>query len=55
MGETRSPMIVGSGYSIRDYCDGQTLPSPGRWPVKFRKYPEDSGWKRVAGTVMAFS
>ena len=43
-------MMVGSGYSIREYCDGQTVASPGRWPVKFRKYPEVMGWKRV-GTM----
>ena len=30
-------MMVGSGYSIREYCGGQTLASPGRWPVEFRE------------------
>ena len=31
------PMMVGSGYSTREYCGGQTLASPGRWPVEFRE------------------
>ena len=25
-----SPLQVGVGYTSRDYCDGQGLPSPGR-------------------------
>ena len=41
-------MMVGSGYSIRVYCDGQTLASPGKWPVESQNYTrrqqvEDSG------------
>ena len=27
------PMRVGVSYTARDVCDGQGLPSPGRWPV----------------------
>ena len=26
-------MIVGAGYASREYCDGQTLASTGRWPI----------------------
>ena len=31
-------MRVGAGYTARDMCDGQALPSPGRWPVASRRY-----------------
>ena len=34
-----SPLQVGVGYTSRDSCDGQGLPSPGRWPVESRRYP----------------
>ena len=27
-----SPMKVGVGYVEREFCDGQSLASPGRWP-----------------------
>ena len=29
---TGRPMQVGIGFSVRDFCDGQTLASPDRWP-----------------------
>ena len=32
-----SPMTVGTGYTSRSFCDGQSLASPGRWvPVQRR-------------------
>ena len=34
------PMQVGVGYTVRGLCDGQSLASPGRWPVDVRRYPE---------------
>ena len=43
-----SPMMAGSGYS----CDGQTLASPGRWPVESRRY---AVWKKVSEMAMEFS
>ena len=49
------PLMVGSGYNMREYCDGQTLASPGRWPVDSRRYPEDVVWKKVSEMVMDFS
>ena len=33
------PVRVGAGYTARDMCDGQALPSPGRWPVSSRQWP----------------
>ena len=33
------PMKVGVGYTQREYCDGQSLASPGRWPPGSRVYP----------------
>ena len=44
-----SPSLAGSGYCVRKHCDGQTLASPGRWPVESRRYPEHPKWKKVAG------
>ena len=29
------PMKVGVGYVQREFCDGQSLASPGRWPPGF--------------------
>ena len=41
-------MSVGSGYTVREYCDGQSLASPGRWPPGARKYPTSDTWNAVA-------
>ena len=38
---------VGIGYTSRDYCDGQGLASPGRWPVEHRRYPNSLPWVSV--------
>ena len=35
---TGKPMQVGIGYTVRDFCDGQSLASPRRWPVTMRRY-----------------
>ena len=35
------PTMVGVGYVPLEFCDGQTLASPGRWPVAQRRYPDD--------------
>ena len=49
------PMQVGSGYTRRDVCDGQSLASPGRWPVENRSYPEHEVWLAVSRLFMDFS
>ena len=41
------PMQVGVGYTVRDYCDGQSLASPGRWPVAARQHPGKKALARV--------
>ena len=41
------PMMVGMGYKAREYCDGQSLASPGRWPVNQRRYPTFKPWQNV--------
>ena len=40
---TGSPMSVGTGYTAREYCDGQTLASRRRW-----NYPPQSEWFLVS-------
>ena len=35
-------MMIGSGFTTRDICDGQSLASPVRWPPHARKYPSSS-------------
>ena len=35
------PTLVGVGYVSREFCNGQALASPGRWPVAQRRYPDD--------------
>ena len=49
------PMRVGVGYTARDLCDGQGLPSPGRWPVASRRYPASPIWKTVTRKFEQFS
>ena len=39
-------MIVGTGYTAREICDGQSLASPGRWPPEERRYPTSTMVKR---------
>ena len=50
-----SRLLVGSGYCVREYCDGQTLASQGRWPVESRRHPEHPEWKSVADMITDFS
>ena len=47
--------MVGVGYTAREYCDGQSLASPGRWPVQQRRYPENALWKVVSDLFMSFA
>ena len=42
-------MQIGSGCTRRDIRDGQSLASPGRWPVEQRTCPDDETWRFVAG------
>ena len=49
-----SPLQAGNGYTSRDYCDGQGLPSPGRWPVQNRRYPSTERWKKVMTKFSVF-
>ena len=46
-------MMVGTGYTAREFCDGQTLASPGRWPVEMRRYPSNATWVTVAEKFMS--
>ena len=45
------PMQVGVGYTARGCCDGQSLASPGRWPVAARRYAESRSMERSLGLV----
>ena len=49
------PMQVGVGYTAREFCDGQTLASPGRWPPNQRRYPASVPWSRASGLLMDFA
>ena len=48
------PMLVGV-YTTREYCDGQSLASPGRWAPESRKYPTNPAWLAVASLYQAFA
>ena len=50
-----APMLVGVGYTSREFCDGQSLASPGRWPVQQRRYPGSPQWKEVADLFMNYA
>ena len=39
----------------REMCDGQSLASPGRWPISARRYPSSSCWKAVSSLYMDFA
>ena len=52
---TCRPMQIGSGYTRRDICDGQSLASPGRWAVEHRTYPDDETWRSVSSLYTDFS
>ena len=47
------PMMVGVGYTAREFCDGQSLASPGRWPVHLRRYPDSKPWQEVSELFMS--
>ena len=49
------PMAVGLGYTSREYCDGQSLASPGRWPPGSRNYPSSPDWVSVASQYQKFA
>ena len=49
------PMKVGVGYTQRDFCDGQSLASPGRWPPGSRVYPSSRSWASVADCFVRFT
>ena len=50
-----NPLLVGSSYTIREVCDGQSLASPGRWAVDDRRYPEDQVWSEVSRRYMDYA
>ena len=41
------PMKVGVGYVQREFCDGQSLASPRRWPPGAQIYPSSTVWSSV--------
>ena len=49
------PLQVGVGYTSRNYCDGQGLALPGRWPIENRRYPRSLIWKKVAAKFGEYS
>ena len=49
------PMVIGTGYTSRELCDGQTLASPGRWEPSLRTYPQNETWKEVSGILMDYA
>ena len=49
------PMKIGVGYVQRDFCDGQSLASPGRWPPGARENPSTSAWTGVRDCFWKFT
>ena len=49
------PMKVGVGYTQRDFCHGQSLASPRRWPPGSRVYPSSHSWTSVVDCFMRFT
>ena len=48
------PLIIGTGYTEREMCDGMSLASPGRWSPEHRKYPSSSLWSDVSNLIIDF-
>ena len=48
-------MKVGVGYIQRDFCDGQSFASPGRWAPGSRVYPSSKAWNLVADCFRRFT
>ena len=48
-------LMVGSGYTARELCDGMSLASPGRWSPNKRNFPNSPAWKAVASLVLNFT
>ena len=49
------PMKVGVGYVQREFCDGQSLASPGRWPPGARTYPSSTRWTVIRDCFWRFT
>ena len=49
------PMLVGVGYVQREFCDGQSLASPGRWSPGSRVYPSSTAWSSVRECFWRFT
>ena len=49
------PMMVGVGYVQREFCDGQSLASPGRWSPEARVYPSSTAWSAVRECFWRFT
>ena len=50
-----APIMVGVGYTSREFCDGQSPASPGRWPLQQRQYPGSNQWKAVSDLFMGYA
>ena len=46
--------MIGAGHTTREYCDGQSLASPGRWTPSQRKYPSHPNWIFVSSVFKKF-
>ena len=49
------PMKVGVGYVQREFCDGQSLASLGRWPPGARTYPSSTVWTSIRDCFWRFT
>ena len=49
-----TPLLIGAGHTSREYCDGQSLASPGRWTPSQRKYPSHPNWIFVSSVFKKF-
>ena len=49
------PMMVGVGHVQREFCDGQSLASPGRWSPGSRVFPSSTAWSSVRECFWRFT
>ena len=47
--------MVGVGYVQREFCDGQSLASPGRWSPQARVNPSSTAWSSVRECFWRFT
>ena len=50
-----APFMVRTRYTAREFVDGQTLASPGRWLIGQRRHPQSRLWTSISNRYLNFA